>query len=91
MIKDAQFKAGVASAIIAAIVGIILSTLTGVIPRYFDRYATLESGLNTLSAKIDVATLKDRLDRLEAAAKSAAAPPGTSLVVPPPSAPASKP
>jgi len=43
-----------------------------VIPRYFDRYYALESGLTTLAAKVDVATLKDRVDRLETAAKPAA-------------------
>jgi dCTP deaminase len=83
-VKNAQLKAGIWSAVIAAVVGIVVASLTTFVPRLFDRYYTLESGLNTLTAKVDVATLKDRVDRLEAAAaKPAAATPGTAPVLQP--------
>jgi dCTP deaminase len=88
-VKKAQLRISILSAVIAAVVGIIFSSLTVIIPRYFDRYYALESGLNTLSAKVDVATLKDRVDRLEAAAKPTATTPGTAPIPPPP--PASSP
>lgn len=91
--KKAQLKVSIWSAVIAAVVGIIFSSLTVVIPRYFDRYYSLESGLSTLAAKVDVATLKDRVDQLEAAAKSTAVTPKTTPILPPPpaSAPAQAP
>jgi deoxycytidine triphosphate deaminase len=73
IVKSAQVRTGIWSAAIAAAVGIVVACLTTFIPRYFDRYYALESGLNTLAAKVDVATLKDRVDRLESAAKPAVA------------------
>jgi dCTP deaminase len=82
MIKNTERNAGVRSAVIAAVVGIFVAFVTTFIPRLFDRYYTLESGLTTLAAKLDAATLKDRVDRLEAAGKSAAATPGTGPVLP---------
>jgi deoxycytidine triphosphate deaminase len=82
-VKNAQLKAGIWSAVIAAVVGIVVSSVTAVIPRYFDRYYALESGLSTLAAKVDVATLKDRVEQLEAAAKSTAKTPGAAPVSPP--------
>jgi dUTPase len=85
-VKSAQLKAGFLSAVIGAVVGIFLSSFTVVIPRYFDRYYALESGLSTLGAKVDVATLKERVDRMEAAVKPATATPATALVPPPTSA-----
>jgi dCTP deaminase len=91
MIKHTERNAGILSALIAAGVGIFIAFVTAFVPRLFDRYYTRESSLNTLAAKIDVATLKDRLDRLEAGAKSAAAPPGTTPVPPPVPTPAPAP
>jgi hypothetical protein len=88
MIRNAERKAGLWSACIAAVVGIIVAFVTAFVPRLFDRYYTLESGLNTLAAKIDVATLKERLDRLEAAGRSAAPTSGTA---PPASTPTQAP
>jgi dCTP deaminase len=81
-VRKAQLKLSVWTAVIAAIVGIVFSSFTVIIPRYFDRYYALESGINALAAKVDVATLKDRIDMLEAAAKSTAAKPGTAQVPP---------
>jgi dCTP deaminase len=83
MIKNTERNAGIRSAVIAAVVGIVVAFVSAFVPRLFDRYYTLESGLNVLAAKIDVTTLKDRVDRLEAAAKSGTATPGTAPVLPP--------
>jgi dCTP deaminase len=91
LIKTSERKAAVYSAVIAAVVGIVFALLTAIIPRYFDRYYALESGLNTLAAKIDVTALKDRVDRLDAASKAAPAGPGSALVAPPPPAAATPP
>jgi hypothetical protein len=88
MIKNTERSAGIRSAVTAAVVGIFVTFVTAFVPWLFDRYSTLESGLNTLAAKIDVATLKDRLDRLEAEAKSATAAPGIAPLPLPVSAPA---
>ena len=83
MIKNTERNANIRSAVIAAVVGVFVAFVTAFVPRLFDRYYTLEAGLNTLAAKIDVTTLKDGLDRLEAATKSAAPAPGISPVPPP--------
>lgn len=86
-VKSAQVKASIWSAVIAAVVGIIVSSITGVIPRYFDRYYALESGISALAAKVDVATMKERIDRLEAAAKLGTPPPAPAPTPSPPASP----
>jgi deoxycytidine triphosphate deaminase len=76
MIKKTERRTEIRSALIAATVGITITALTTFVPRLFDRYYALEAKIDGLEAKADVSSLKDRLDRLETAAKPASTAPG---------------
>jgi len=88
MIKDAGVKSSIWSAVIAAGVAIVVTFVTTFIPRMFDRYEALETGLSTLAAKIDVVKLNDRLEQLEAQVKSGATTPKPAPVLTPAPTPA---
>jgi dCTP deaminase len=76
MIKKTERRTEIRSALIAGTVGIAITALTTFVPRLFDRYYALEAKLDGLEAKVDVGSLKDRLDRLETTAKPASISPG---------------
>jgi len=64
-VKSAQLKANMWSVCIGALIGIVVSAAAAIVPRYFDDYYTLESGITKLGAQIEVATLKDRVDQMD--------------------------
>jgi deoxycytidine triphosphate deaminase len=76
MIEKTERKTQILSGLIAAVVGIAITALTKFVPRLLDRYYALEAKIDGLEAKADVSSLKDRLDRLETAAKPASTAPG---------------
>jgi dCTP deaminase len=58
-------KTQINSAIIAASVGVIVSLTAGLAPRMFDRYYALEANISSVSARVEVSGMSDRLKRLE--------------------------
>lgn len=69
MIQKERRRTEIRSAVVASVVGVLFTVITTAVPRMFDRYYTLESKMGVLSAQVEVATLKERLDRIEKGAK----------------------